>query len=623
MSIFSKAKSDMSFIKINPRRLSEKGIKKRKRGISTLIGIILSVIMAVCIALGVYGIYATGVVPWKWFFLAIAILFGLWLFAFLTQYSRTKLPGKIVAVAISVIMIMVFMFANKFTSSLSALTQKQSRTDVVDVVVLDSDKAESIKDTLEYDYGYNTSGTDDICKTALGMLNQEYNSAIKPTNYSGWDDLFEALENKDIQALLIKDTVYESIIKETYSDFYEETKVVGQITVVTEISDETAKVDVTKEPFVIYLSGNDEQGEIKSTGRSDVNILLVANPNTRQILLVSTPRDSYITIEDENGNAGLDKLTHAGLAGVEYSEKALSELYNVQIHFFMKVNFTGVVDVVDTLGGIDVDSEVEFSNGTDAAPEIYHFEKGQNHLTGAMALAFCRERHTFLDGDFQRGRNQMAVMQGVINKMTSSAILTNYSPVLDAFTRMIYTDMPVNSITSLIRSQLSGGEDWNIQSYSIDGDVGVKNGQVYGLKNMSVVLPYDNDVEVAREMISKIINGETFDVTEYVKNFVPSGTFEIPTRSKSSYSDDDEDTTTSARRTTSSYDDEDVDTPTRRATTRATTRATYSYDDEEEEETTRRTVETTEADSRYDEETTTVRTTERTTEADIDVDLDE
>lgn len=519
MSIFSQAKSDMSFVKIDPKKLSKKGLKKRRRGQSTIAGIIISIIMAVCIIMFLFRMLPLRLIPDLYAIIAVVVLAALWVYCFISQFSRHKLIGKIIAIFLSVVSIYGFAFSSKIADSFGSIAGgTYVKKDTIDVVVLKRDKAENIKDTLKYTYSYNESSDVELTKKAIGMINEENGTVVDTTKFDNWDSLLEALyDNTDTQALLVKDSIYQSVIKDSYSSYYNETKVVAQYTISTEITASASDIDVSKNPFVVYISGNDEQGDIKSTGRSDVNILLVANPKTREILLVSTPRDSYITIEDADGDRGYDKLTHAGLAGIEYSEKALSELYGVPIDFYMKLNFTGVVNVVDALGGITVNSDVEFTNGTDAAPIQYHFEKGLNEMDGAKTLAFCRERHNFADGDFQRGRNQMAALNGIINKVTSPGILTNYSGVLDAFSSMVYTNMPVTSLTSLIRSQLSGGEQWHIQSYAIEGEPAVRNCQVYGLKNVSVDIIDENTVGIASELMNKVITGEKVNVDEYVK----------------------------------------------------------------------------------------------------------
>ena len=241
------------------------------------------------------------------------------------------------------------------------------------------------------------------------------------------------------------------------------------------------------------------------------------NPETRQVLLISTPRDYYITISDANGRKGIDKLTHAGNAGTQASIDALYDLYGFKADYFMKLNFDGCVNIVDALGGITIDSEVEFTNGEDAAPENYHFVKGLNECDGAMTLAFVRERQCFMNGDFQRGRNQQAAISGIINKATSPSILTSYSSVLEAATEVLYTNMPTSMITGLIKDQLADSTPWNVQSYAVSGRTQSNYCNLYGFYASTVVPDYDT-VNIAIKLMNMIYNDETFNVDEYVES---------------------------------------------------------------------------------------------------------
>lgn len=528
---------------MNSKILSDIGKKKKRRAKSIVVGIIISLIFAVTILLALARIIHLDIIPNKYLYIGIIAIVAIWIICFLTQFSNRKLPGKIVAGVLSGVLIFVFLFTSKFAGTLNKISGGSlEQKNVMDVVVLNSDKANSINDTLKYPYAYNSSSDSALTKQAIDKINSDYKSDIYSSTYSTWTDTFAALEDGDnVKAIIIKDSIYESVIKESYSDYYKNTKVVGQITITTTVQPSASDKKVTQEPFVLYISGNDEQGEIKSAGRSDVNIFMVVNPKTRQVLLISTPRDSYITISNEDGYTGKDKLTHAGLAGVEYSELALSNLYDEKIDYYMKINFTGVVKLVDAMGGVTVDSDVAFTNGRDAAPISYNFTVGPNQCDGAKALAFCRERQAFTEGDFQRGRNQMALIRAMIKKITSPAILANYSEIMDATTGVVYTNMPTSSLTSLVKSQFSGGGDWNIQTYSAEGIDGTATGQVYGIKGMSVVKLYDYSVKLGRDLIDKIVAGDVFDVDEYVKEHKDDYTSTNSTTRSSSYSYDEDD----------------------------------------------------------------------------------
>ena len=335
----------------------------------------------------------------------------------------------------------------------------------------------------------------------------------------------EFYPNAVVQPIVMNDSMIK-VVSTQYEDFENKIKIIKQYEYKKLVTVQKSNVNVKKDPFIIYVSGiSSEDGAdsaLSNNSLSDVNILAVVNPETKQILLVTTPRDSYVKITGPNGKKGYDKLTHAGNYGVEASISTLQDLYGVNIDYYVKINFSGCVSVVDALGGITIDSEVEFTCGDDASPVPYHFVKGENECDGEMAVAFSRERHAFVNGDFQRGRNQTAAIKGILQKATSPAILTKYSAVLDAVGDMFLTNIPTNTISDLVKLQLNDSTPWNIQTYSIDGTTQTPTGQsaayleITGLRGASVVYPYADSINTAIQLMSMIQNDEIIDVDEYV-----------------------------------------------------------------------------------------------------------
>ena len=269
---------------------------------------------------------------------------------------------------------------------------------------------------------------------------------------------------------------------------------------------------ITKEPFVIYLSGVDTRGELTEKARSDVNILAVVNPQTKQVALINTPRDYYVDLAGTNSK---DKLTHAGLYGIDESMKVLGNLYGVQADYYVRVNFAGLVKIVDALGGVDIESDANFScvpmetpdgNG-DYTYQKYSFTKGINHVNGSQALAFARERKAFADGDNRRGQHQMTVIKAIVNKACSSAVLTKYQELLKAASDAFITNMPYADISSLVQMQLGDMADWNITTYAVSGEGSTE--YCYALGDKAWVMIKDSSkVNTAKNMIQQVINGE-------------------------------------------------------------------------------------------------------------------
>ena len=264
---------------------------------------------------------------------------------------------------------------------------------------------------------------------------------------------------------------------------------------------------ITKEPFVIYLSGVDTRGELTENARSDVNILAAVNPVTKRVALVNTPRDYYV---DLAGTSSKDKLTHAGLYGVETSMETLGNLYGVNVDHYIRINFAGFISIIDALGGVDVYSDQTFTSvGSPGYYDPTTFVEGWNHLDGKSALAFARERHAFASGDIQRGINQMKVIDAMLNKIKSPALLMGFSKIMDAASDCFVTSFSQDQISALVRMQLSDFAEWDIESYTVTG-TSSSSTKCYSAKGQKlyVMKPDDASVSKAREMIASVLGGE-------------------------------------------------------------------------------------------------------------------
>ena len=267
---------------------------------------------------------------------------------------------------------------------------------------------------------------------------------------------------------------------------------------------------ITKEPFVVYLSGVDNRGELTEKARSDVNILAVVNPTTKQAALINTPRDYYV---DLAGTDSKDKLTHAGLYGVETSMATLGNLYGVDVEHYLRINFAGFINIIAAIGGVD---------------DPTTFAEGWNHLDGKSALAFARERHAFKTGDIQRGINQMKVIDAMANKLKSPALLMGFSKLMDAAADCFVTSLSQEQISALVRMQLGDLANWDIQSYTVTGS-GAKSSKCYSAKGQSlyVMKPDENSVNEAKALIAAVLGGEdkltsTSQTPEKTEVFTPT-----------------------------------------------------------------------------------------------------
>ena len=254
--------------------------------------------------------------------------------------------------------------------------------------------------------------------------------------------------------------------------------------------------------FTMYISGIDSRSGLIAKSRSDVNIIATVNVDTRQVLLISTPRDFYVPLPISNGIP--DKLTHAGIYGIDVSMGTLEMLYGTEIDYYFRVNFSGFEKIIDALGGITVHSDYTFTAGG------YNYYEGENTLNGAEALRFARERKSFSSGDRQRGKNQMAVIEAVIQKAMSPAILAGYMDIMESVSGSFETSMPYDVIAELVRDQLDKGGSWNIVSYSVDG---TGDNQIpYSMSTSAyVMIPDQSTVDAAIAKIQQVKNGEILE----------------------------------------------------------------------------------------------------------------
>lgn len=252
-----------------------------------------------------------------------------------------------------------------------------------------------------------------------------------------------------------------------------------------------------KKPYVIYISGIDTYGDIATTSRSDVNILAVVNPANKKVLLVTTPRDYYVQL---NGTTGVkDKLTHAGIYGVDKSKATLEDLYGTKVDYTVRINFSSLLKLVDAVSGVDVNSDVAFSAGG------YSFVQGVNHLDAKQALAYARERHSFSDGDRQRGKDQQKVIEALISKLSQPQMALKLPAILSATNGTFQTNASRNEINAIIQQQLSSAGGWSTESISVDGSGSNAPTYSMGSQLLYVMIPDFATVEAAKARINSYL----------------------------------------------------------------------------------------------------------------------
>ena len=290
------------------------------------------------------------------------------------------------------------------------------------------------------------------------------------------------------------------LIKSNIKGFKKNTQIIYRIKVKKRGDDTSKAVDVTKDSFNVLISGLDSWGTIDEGGLSDVNMVMTVNPQTRQILLTSIPRDSYIPLHSFGAK---DKLTHTGIYGSEETRKTIEDFLGIDINYTIRVNFSMLVDLINAIDGIDVYSDYAF----ESAITDWTYEEGWNHCTGKKALYFARERKAFADGDMQRNKNQQKVLEATLKKVTSSkVIMTRYTKILDAVEDEMWTDMSNKDLRRLAKMQLRDmSRKWEVKKVNIEGSTGGAPCYSMGNENLSCVFPYEESVEEAKAAIHDIM----------------------------------------------------------------------------------------------------------------------
>jgi len=418
--------------------------------------------------------------------------------------NRIKIPITILSVLEIIALAFALIYMNKTFKFLDNIGDSGYHIENYSVIVL-KDRYKDIKEldakTISY---YNQENS--TIGEALDKLNEEI-STIKE-EASNYQELVDKLYNEETEAIMIEES-HRNMIEEKNPDFKEKTEVIYKIEIKTETVSIVKNVNVNKEPFNVYISGIDTYGTIDSVSRSDVNIVATINPKTHQVLLTSIPRDYYVDLADTGSK---DKLTHAGMYGVDKSIKTIENLLDTEINYYVKVNFSSVQNIIDALGGVEVYSEYSFTGY-----EGTIFSEGYNRVNGFQALDFVRTRKTVPGGDRTRGINQQALISAMIEKACSKEILTRYTSLLKSLEGSFQTNMSTEEITSLIKNQINEMAKWNISSVNLDGYDGSGYTYSYSWEPLYVMVPYEDSVTEAQQKIKEVLNDQTLE-SSYVAN---------------------------------------------------------------------------------------------------------
>lgn len=473
--------------------------KFKKLHINKWIGYVLLALYVVSAVGFVYYCTTLNMLPVK-YIVIISIVLAILAVVLAIMHERlvTSIISIMLTIALTAGCILGSHYIIKTSHTITEVTNADKQVDVISVYVMDDDPAESLDEIKDYDIGIvKTTDRENTDKT-IENLEDTLNATLKTAEYESMFTMADDLKSQKIKAIIINDA-YVGIIAdvENYDWFSTDIRKVTEVAHEVAAATDDAIPENVPETFIMYLSGIDTYGGVAARSRSDVNILAVVNTKTKNVLLLSTPRDSYVEFAETGG--AKDKLTHAGIYGVNASIDALQRLYGIQVDYYLRLNFTGFIDIIDALGGIDVNSDYEFS-----VENIRTYQQGVNHVTGLEALAFARERYSFAEGDFQRAKNQMEVIRAVIQKCASSSLLVNYNSVMTAISGSFETNMPEDQIAALVKMQLSDMAQWNITSYTTDGASMYAETFSMPGQELYVIEPDPAAVEEAKRLIQNI-----------------------------------------------------------------------------------------------------------------------
>ena len=516
----------------------------KKSRIFAIIGVILVLLQAVMSCLSLYKIVKLDILPTKLLVALISVLMILLVIVIVLQFFRkTNIAGMVISLIFSLALIWVYNAVSKTADVLENDIQAGETTQVLmEVIALKDGDVVDINEigggvfgisTDEANYQYNLK--------TIELIEADFGHKVAVTEYMDNYSLSKALFSGEIDAMILN-VAYENTLDEVYETleednewylgvdgegtrivFTDKIQYIKDYTITVEKtgnsgfgtgSETRVPIDTSVTPFVIYVSGIDVKGDISTVSRSDVNVIVCVNPITKQILMVTTPRDSYLEIPGKTDNSKYnDKLTHAGLygSGAEYSIATLENCYGVDIDYYLRVNFTSVVDIVDLLGGVNVYSEYAFRG----RHGNFWFEAGYNEMNGEQALSFARERFTIEGGDYSRGRNHMELIKAILNKAMSPSILQSYTSLLDLVAKNVETNMTTDEITEIVKMQLNDGASWNFVSYATEG----RNNGAQELRycwsdssNRLYVTILDPDsVQIAADLMEMVLNGEVLE----------------------------------------------------------------------------------------------------------------
>lgn len=478
--------------------------KRRSRfnGLTIVNGALL-VLYALLAGLATYTMYAHQILVFKHLNLVYTIIlvaiFALCLA--LTIRKKGKVLTTVLVVVFSIIAaISLFAFksivdvAHNMNESASYSEIEMSVVVPANSSVNDVTELSSVQAPLDAD----RSNIDEL----ISHIKDDKKVDLSTDKVDSYQAAYENLVNGSSKAMVFN-SAYSSLLEMSYDNYQSNLKTIYTYKIKKSVKDK-AKAS-SSDVFNIYISGIDTYGSVSTVSRSDVNLILTVNMKTHKILMTETPRDSYVKIPD-GGADQYDKLTHAGIYGVETSEKTLENLYGIKIDYYARLNFDSFLKLIDALGGVTVYNDQAFTS----LHGNYDFPVGNVKLDSDKALGFVRERYSLEHGDYDRGNNQMKVIQAILDKLTSLKSVSNYSDVISTVQDSIQTDMKLDTMMKLVNNQLDSGKKFIVTSQEVTGTGSTGQLISYAMPSSSLYMIQLDDASVAKasQAIKDVMEGK-------------------------------------------------------------------------------------------------------------------
>lgn len=463
-----------------------------------IVGIIAGILLFIITTIFIVILKKIDVVPDKYFMLLVAASYIVTIitdiFLFISSDNIVFKLFKGLAYIVTILMIVGYScgiyYLNKTTHFMNNLNTIKKEITSYYIIVMKESKYDEISDL----YGKNLTYYEGTSQEVLSKIRLELNySTVKNI-----DSLKDRLYTTKTDSILVSDLIKEDL-EEKYTDFSERTRVLKTIDITKDVEDITKKVSIKNTSFNVLISGMDSYGTINKTTRNDVNMIATINPNTNKVLLTSIPRDYYVQLHGKTGYK--DKLTHAGIYGINTVVQTIEDLFGIDINYYVRVNFTTVESLVNTIGPIEIYSDKAMS--LDGCKYVV----GTNTVNGKCALRFARERHSYVEGDNHRIKNQQEVIKGIFNKLSKSAmVVTDYTSILDSLDGKFATNMDMKDITAFIKYELEDITKYEILDTQVTGTGSMELTYSYPHQKLYVMFPSEQSVESTKEYINKISN---------------------------------------------------------------------------------------------------------------------